>query len=160
VKRRIVLLAAVLALAAGGFWWAGRAPTEHVLRRAAARVLAERARTLEALRAELDVAQAMVLAGDPSRRAIVDGLRARRDAVLRSIVRERLGGWDVLFLPEGAARPAPEDFAVAGTIVRPDGSDALPPEVASPLEVWYAPRSGPARLLQRLGMHAPPRLER
>jgi hypothetical protein len=139
-KRRLLVLAPLLA--AGVVWLFGRAPSRHALEQECRRFHAER--VAEEQRFQRDTGR-LLQDGKP--------LRARREAHARYLLEHRrmeMGGWTVVFVPPGAAPPAPSGFQRAASFDPSVPADAS--HLQGEMEIWLAPRGALARLLHGLGL--------
>ncbi len=134
--RRLLWLAAGLALLATGVYLAGRAPSAYVLEKECERYHERRRERFTLLAFHIARADA----------GAVPDLRRQMDEFLRETKRTDIRGWEVVLVPAGARAPG-AGFTLA---VRLDPSAPPdPPPLKGPMDAWIAPRSSLARLFSR-----------
>lgn len=139
----------MLVLAGLLVWLFGRAPTRYVLERECARYQEERVAEALRLGREIALLETALARGEEPDPAL-GRLRAERERLYRAHRKLSVRGWEVVLLPEGADRPAPEGYLVTGRCDPSRPSD--PPPLRRAMELWIRPAGGLARLLSRLGL--------
>ncbi|MHC4931405.1 MAG: hypothetical protein ACYTGV_04355 [Planctomycetota bacterium] len=147
--RRLWWVLALLAAGAGLLWLFGRAPTAYALEEECRLYHEERSKEYAFLSRKVARLEAALLRGAEPDPELAD-LRIRLEDLSRSHRRVRRRGWEVVLIPEGADRPAPEDFLLVGSF-DPSGPDD-PPTLRRTMEIWLAARGGLARLIYGLGL--------
>ena len=139
----------MLVLAGLLVWLLGRAPTRYALERECARYQEERVAQAMRLGREIALLEAGLARGEEPDPALAR-LRAQRERLYRAYRELSIRGWEVVLLPEGADRPAPEEYLVTGSFDPSRPTD--PPPLRRAMALWIRPAGGLARLLSRLGL--------
>jgi hypothetical protein len=147
--RRLFAVLGALVLVGLALWLYGRAPSRYVLEQECARYQEDRVAELNRLSREIALFEAALARGEEPHPDL-ERVREQRERLYRAHRELSVRGWDILLLPEGAVRPAPEDYLVSGRFDPSRPTD--PPALRRTMEIWIRPNGGLARTLFRLGL--------